>query len=78
MLAMIVEPIGLAYIDASATDDPKMRLRHVRITMERLVPSGLIVVDDCAGDWPGVKRIRQMASLYLPAHRGLCVIQKDA
>ena len=78
MLNMLVEPIGMAYLDASAKDDPSMRLRHVRKTLARLEPGGLIVIDDCGSDWSGVKRIRQMASLYLPAHRGLCVIQKAA
>ena len=78
MLALIVEPIGMAYIDASAKNDPKMRLRHVKTTLARMALGGVIVVDDCGSDWPGVKRIRQMASLYLPARRGLCVIQKAA
>ena len=76
MLGRITEPIGLAYLDASAKDDPLMRLRHVKLTVARLAPHGVVVVDDCGSDWPGVKTIRRMAALYLPTHRGLCLIQK--
>lgn len=75
MLKQIKEPIDMAYIDASAKDDPTMRLRHVEQTLPRMRKGGLLFVDDAAGHTNGMGKIRKQADLYLPMRRGLAIYQ---
>lgn len=63
--------IGLAWLDASHTDHPHLRTRHLALTRPRMAATGLILMDDLAEDWPGAHALRAQADLYLPFGRGL-------
>jgi len=76
LLPQLSTPIDLAYIDASAKHEPGLRLRYTKLALEYLAPHGLIVVDDTAGDWKGVKSLRRLANLTLPQNRGLTIVSK--
>ena len=52
-----------------------VRHRHALRALESLAPSGLMVVDDAAGDWSGVEEIRKLG-IYLPTGRGLVLVQR--
>ncbi len=58
-----------------------MRSRHIKATLPRLAPNGVVVVDDMAAAddaWLGVKEFRDIAGLYLSAGRGMALLQRRA
>ena len=79
MLDGIEDKVDLAYIDASAPDDPLMRWRHAKAVHARLRGGGLILVDDTEGDWEAAEWLRSWADddgIHLSQQRGLTIIQK--
>jgi len=76
LLSQLSTPIDFAYIDASAKNEPGLRLRYTKLALEHLSPHGIIAIDDTAGDWKGVKSLRRLANLTLPQHRGLTIVSK--
>lgn len=76
MLPAVPGEIDLAYIDASAKDEPNLRLRYLSLVLPRMRSGGLAVIDDCATGWEGAPFVQQLASVYLPLHRGLAILQK--
>lgn len=75
MLENVKDSIDLAYIDASSSNS-ELRWEHFNAVWPRMRVGGLVCVDDCAGDWPHANDFCRMASLYLPANRGLAILKK--
>lgn len=75
MLAEIPDQVSLAYLDAGP-DNGGLRWRHFEAVRDKLVPGGIVVVDDVAGVWPHSDEFRKMASLYFPNPRGVAIWQK--
>jgi predicted O-methyltransferase YrrM len=76
MLKDIDEPIDLAFVDASETENARLRLDYVELLIPKLSPNGVIVVDDSTDDeWPGAKALRDACCLYLPVGRGITLFQ---
>lgn len=78
MLTQVPGAIDLAFIDASDTIKLECpRLEYVQLTLPRMSPEGLIVVDDTASpDWPGATDIIAMGSLRFTHYHGVTVIQR--
>lgn len=76
MLPKVPGAIDLAYIDASDKFEENLRLRYLSLVLPRMRAGGVVVMDDIAGGWEGAPFVQQLASLYLPLHRGLAVLQK--
>jgi len=76
MLPKVTEPIDLAYIDASDKNEENLRLRYLSMVLPHMRNGGLVVMDDCATGWEGAPFVRQLASVYLPLHRGCAILQK--
>lgn len=78
MLNTVPGEIDLAYIDASSVDAPKLRRQHFDIVWPRMKRGGIVIVDDCSGEWDGASEFREQATLYLPQRRGIGIFQKNA
>lgn len=77
MLASIVQPVHLAFLDASNPDNARQRLDHLDAVWPMLVPNGVVIVDDATSDaWQYAKELRDRADLYLPVGMGLAIFQK--
>ncbi len=76
MLPNVPGEIDLAYIDASDKDEENLRLRYLSLVLPRMKTGGIVVMDDCAGGWEGAAFTRQLASVYLPLHRGCAILQR--
>lgn len=77
MLADVPGEVDLAYIDASDKDNPHLRWEHAEAAYHRLRLGGLLLVDDTAAeDWGDARSFREWASIQLPQHRGLTIVQK--
>ncbi|HKR54835.1 MAG TPA: class I SAM-dependent methyltransferase [Gemmatimonadales bacterium] len=76
MLPTVPGEIDLAYIDASDKGEQNLRLRYLSLVLPRMRAGGLVVIDDCAKGWEGAPFVQQLASVYLPLHRGLAILQK--
>ena len=76
MLPKVPGEIDLAYIDASDKNEENLRLRYLSLVLPRMKVGGLVVMDDCATGWEGAPFVRQLASVYLPLHRGCAILQR--
>lgn len=76
MLPTVHDEIDLAYIDASDVQEENLRLRYLSLVLPQMRVGGIVVMDDCATGWEGASFVRQLASIYLPLHRGLAILQK--
>lgn len=75
-----LDSINFAYIDSgppcSSDWDNGIRWRHYEAVLPRMAPGGLIVSHDMNDrDWEGADKIYELASIYLPAGRGLTIQQ---
>lgn len=77
MLKDVPGEIDLAYIDASSTEDPHLRMKHFYAVEHRMRDGGLVLVDDTESkDWTDAKYFRQLSDLHLPQRRGLSIFQR--
>lgn len=79
MLKQVKDPIDMAYIDASAADDPHMRWTHAQATLVRMKRGGLLLIDDTEGDWEDAQNFKAWArtgGIHLGMHRGLTILQR--
>lgn len=79
MLPHVPAEIDLAFIDASQTGHPLLRLEYLDLVLSRLSKHGLVVCDDSTDDaWEGAAMLRARANLYLPRGHGLTIFQNRA
>ncbi len=71
-----IETVDMAYIDASATDQPALRTELLDLVWPKLSKGALVIVDDANSDEPVGAALRERAQLFLPQQHGLAIYQR--